>query len=134
MIKYLIKTGEIFLFTNGKWVFIGTGYSGNGAGLNNPTMQDLADHGPIPCGLWKGSLYFDDIKPPVPLPNHNYKGALVCRLTALTYKGSRQGFMNHGDNASMNFSASDGCIVAPHDVRLTISKSNVEYWIVESGL
>jgi len=96
--------------------FVVAGYSGIGDGLNNPDMENVHNVGPIPRGLWTMSSFFDD---------PGGKGPIVCTLdpTADTNAFGRSGFMIHGDNASMNHTASNGCIILPHDVRQQISIS-----------
>jgi hypothetical protein len=96
-------------------VQVGTGYSGNGPGLNNPAMSNVPDVGPIPAGSWSISEPFVD-------PG---KGPLVMRLTPAddTETFGRGGFLIHGDNPAMNHTASEGCIVLGHDVRQQIALS-----------
>ena len=104
---------------NGNWScngsLWGAGYSGNGSGLNNPDASDLTDIGPIPPGIWSISSPFTDPE----------KGPLVMRLTPSeeTETYGRGGFLIHGDNPRMNFSASEGCIVLGHDLRQRIAFS-----------
>jgi hypothetical protein len=104
---------------NGNWShngeLLGTGYSGNGPGLNNPAMSDVHDVGPIPAGTWFISHPFVD-------PG---KGPIVMRLTPVdgTETFGRGGFLIHGDNAAMDHTASEGCIILPHDVRQAIALS-----------
>ena len=45
---YQQSTGYLALNT----IFVGTGYSGNGAGLNNPGAQDQHNVGPLPQGMY----------------------------------------------------------------------------------
>jgi hypothetical protein len=93
----------------------GVGYSGNGLGLDNPGMQDIADVGPIPQGLWSIGKPFTDPE----------KGPIVMALTAdpATTLFGRSGFLIHGDNEKMDHTASKGCIILSHDIRTTIAAS-----------
>jgi len=95
--------------------FEGVGYSGNGDGLNNPAMEDKMDIGPIPRGLYRIEGFFDDLE----------KGPVVTHLDPdpSNEMYGRSGFMIHGDNQSMNHSASDGCIILDRDIREAIRDS-----------
>lgn len=103
--------------TDPNGVVIGIGYSGHGAGVNNPEMQDQPDVGPIPQGFWS-------IGPSFGSPT---KGPVVCDLTPLplTNTFGRSGFMLHGD--SIEFAgqeeASHGCIIMSRLVRETVAAS-----------
>ena len=100
------------LFFNPAGSLLGKVYSGKGTGLNNPLWEDVHDIGPIPKGSWSIGKFFNDPE----------KGPDVCHLTP--YDGietfGRSGFMIHGDNQLMNFSASEGCIVAARFIRVAI--------------
>lgn len=96
---------------------VGVGYSGTGAGLNNPAMQDVRDVGPLPCGWWTiGPAY-----------EHPHLGTLTMDLTpdAGTNTYGRDDFRIHGDNAARNFSASKGCMVQDHGPRSQVAGSPV---------
>jgi hypothetical protein len=95
---------------------VGTGYSGNGAGLNNPLKQDVEGVGPIPQGVWTIGGFFDDQE----------KGPIVAHLTPAdgTETFGRSGFMVHGDNQAMDRSASEGCIILPRAVRSMVMASD----------
>lgn len=95
--------------------YIGTAYSGNGVGLNNPAMENIHNQGPIPRGQYAIGEFFNDPE----------KGPIVCHLSPMegTDTFGRSGFMIHGDNQAVNHSASEGCIVAPRFVRDRISES-----------
>jgi hypothetical protein len=105
--KYHSDTGVLESPTGFK---LGDGYSGNGAGLNNPAMENVPMHGPIPRGSWTINPFFDD---------PDGKGPVVAHLTPCvdTQTFGRSGFMIHGDNSALNHSASEGCIVAPRFIR-----------------
>ena len=101
------------------------GYSGHGAGLNNPDMEAVANVGPIPAGTWRID--------PVPLP----EGHLGPVALALTPDGfdphGRSLFRIHGDNAAMDRTASDGCIILSRPVRQAIAASGVTRLCVVRG-
>jgi hypothetical protein len=90
-------------------------YSGNGDGKNNPAMCDVPNVGPIPPGKYSYGCAFED-------PKH---GPLVMRLTPLpgTNEFGRSGFLIHGDSIEHPGQASEGCIVAPHSLRLPMNAS-----------
>jgi hypothetical protein len=93
----------------------GIGYSGHGAGVNNPAMQADRDVGPIPRGFYEIGQAFD----------HPTRGPLVMRLMPRpgTDTFGRSGFLIHGDlkSAPGKHLASLGCIVLDHDLRARIA-------------
>ncbi len=95
---------------------VGTGYSGHGAGRNNPADEKVKNVGPIPKGEYTiGSAYTDSVRGPV-----------VMRLTPSGGQDmfGRDGFLIHGDNSKHDGSASEGCIVLDRSIRDEISKSS----------
>ena len=92
---------------------VGTGYSGFGEGLDNPADQEIPDVGPIPQGFYLMGVAFP----------HPVTGPLTMRLepTQGTDTFGRSGFLMHGDNANQDHSASHGCIIMEHDVRLLVA-------------
>ena len=103
-------------------VVVGTGYSGNGAGLNNPAAEAIPDVGPIPEGVWRIGTAFD----------HPHLGpvAMVLIPLALLTASTRSGFFIHGDNIQMNRSASHGCIILGRPIREEIAQSTDRTLIV----
>lgn len=103
---YAQKTGE--LQQDGRHVAIG--YSGAGAGKNNPEMESVRDVGPIPRGSWT------IVGPPVNTPEH---GPYVLRLQpdADTDTFGRTGFLMYGDSKESPGCASHGCVIMPRAVR-----------------
>ena len=97
--------------------FAGQGYSGHGAGINNPALQNMPDVGPIPQGFYTMSPFFSD----------SVKGPLVCNLEpdATNQMFGRSGFMMHGDSVEHPGAeeASQGCIIMSHFVRQAVSRS-----------
>ena len=94
----------------------GTGYSGHGAGLNNPAAEQEIGVGPIPIGGYTIGPFFDD---------PGGKGPLVAHLKPdeENVMFGRSGFMIHGDNPQMDHTASDGCIILAHELRQEIAAS-----------
>ena len=88
---------------------IGTGYSGHGDGLNNPSMQNVEGIGPLPRGRYTiGARYHHPILGPctmnlAPAPGNQMFGRSLFRI--------------HGDNPDGNHTASDGCIVLGPSIR-----------------
>lgn len=89
-----------------------TGYAGRGYGLNNPAMQNDQFLGPLPQGSYTILAPHADPKVGpvamqlVPAPGNEMLG--------------RGDFLIHGDNQQMNHTASEGCIILPHDARVAI--------------
>lgn len=108
--SYSQSTGE---FKRGDAV-LAVGYSGNGEGLNNPEMQNIRMHGPLPRGSYTIQ------RPSV----HPKLGPVAMEL--LPYSTNqmflRGDFFLHGDNSQLNHTASDGCIILPHDVRTAVAE------------
>lgn len=124
MLRYHQKTGLLEKYVVGSgWATLGTGYSGFGEGLNNPAQENIANQGPIPAGLWSLSFPF----------THPTKGPIVFRLTTLTYRGPRGGFLIHGDNNTPEPNdASHGCIILEHDIRQKLVDDKQDYLWVEA--
>lgn len=118
--SYSQSTGALSL----DGTFIGTGYSGNGEGLDNPDFQNVPDVGPIPEGTYTIG----------PASTHPGKGPVVMALDPdpSNEMFGRSGFLIHGDTAAMNHTASDGCIILSRDIREQIAASEDTVLIVTS--
>lgn len=95
---------------------VGVGYSGNGADLDNPAGQGDIGHGPIPQGEWTIGEFGTYVQ----------LGQVVAPLVACAgnnMDGREGGFFIHGDNAEMNHTASDGCIILARPLRQLIADS-----------
>ena len=95
---------------------IGIGYSGFGVGKNNPLLEDHHDLGPVPRGNWTiTGVPFDS-------PEH---GPYCLRLVpnAGTETFGRAGFLMHGDSIVLPGSASKGCVIMLHSVRIDVYSS-----------
>jgi hypothetical protein len=109
-----------FMQTSGNFmhdgVLVAQGYSGHGAGMNNPRMQSIEDIGVLPRGIY---TIGDPKDPP------DFLGPLAMPLTPdpTNQMFGRGSFFIHGDNAQMNHTASDGCIILAHDIRQMIADS-----------
>lgn len=102
---YQQSTGN--LTRNGK--LIAKGFSGHGAGLNNPARQGVRAEGPLPRGRWHIDGVYNSAKVG--------PFALVLSPAAGTDTLGRSGFRIHGNNAKGDFSSSDGCLIFPRAIR-----------------
>ncbi|MBS9432722.1 tlde1 domain-containing protein [Photorhabdus hainanensis] len=102
--------------------FIAKGYSGHGAGLNNPSMQDAYLTGPIPQGHYRINGY------------NNHKGPYTVKLVPIlgTNTYGRDAFRIHGDrNDGSYHQASEGCIVINGaELRKSIASSSDDILVV----
>ncbi len=93
------------------------GYSGHGAGVNNPAMEAVAGVGRIPRGQWLIGLR--------PLVRSSV-GPLALALTPVGHDAhGRTLFRIHGDTRAMNRTASHGCVILPREVRQHIIAAGV---------
>lgn len=95
---------------------VGTGYAGNGSGLNNPAMQDRRAVGPLPCGGYTiGPLE----------PVHGHLGTNVAALIPDSDNEmfGRSEFYLHGRKSLTDMDASLGCIVLDKGPRLKVINS-----------
>lgn len=110
--SYSITSGALL---DPSGILIGHGYSGRGEGLNNSSMTNVPDVGPIPVGHYTIGSPFDSDKvgkfalPLTPDPTNIMFGRSLFRI--------------HGDNPELNHTASEGCIILARDIREKIAKS-----------
>lgn len=97
----------------------GVGYSGFGAGKNNPALQDQHDVGPIPVGIYS-------ISGPEWVTAPGPHGSYVLRLTPepANKMFGRSGFLIHGDSISHPGQASKGCIILARVIRELVVRDN----------
>ena len=98
--------------------YVATGYSGHGSGVNNPSMQNVPNVGPLPRGAWTiGEM----------IPKHPDLGPVVMPLEPDegTDTFGRGGFFIHGDDvrAPGMEEGSKGCIVLPRVARQAMADS-----------
>lgn len=118
MITYSQKTGQIGI----RNTLIGIGYSGHAEGLDDPDMEAVVAIGPIPRGEWKIDRW---------LEKHGTKGPIVARLSPVGHNAhGRSGFLIHGDNSSLNHTASHGCIISSRAIRDALRASGVTQLLV----
>lgn len=112
--RYSQSTGV--LSRNG--AFVSNGYSGNGRGKNNPSMQAAKAVGPIPRGMWKivGPPYDSQNVGPYAIKVFAADGTLDD-----THAGTGRGaFRIHGDSVRNPGTASHGCIILPRAIRQAV--------------
>lgn len=102
---------------------IGSGYSGNTWGLNNPAAQFQVGIGPVPCGEYT-------IGPPHSPADHLGPIALPLWPAATNEMHGRPGFFMHGDNRFADHTASSGCIIMPPAVRTAVNDSADRHLVV----
>lgn len=110
MFIFNTETGEFF---DGE-TLVTTGYSGTGAGRDNPGMEHVQGVGPIPRGEYKIGPVYNDV--------HGL-GPVVMHLDPLpgTDTFGRDLFRIHGDNTEHD--ASHGCVILPRNVREKVAAS-----------
>ncbi len=117
MLEYSQKDGKIVLDGH----FEGFGYSGRGAGRNQPDREADPMLGPIPRGKWSISLCAESEHPRLAMP--------VFRLMPIGHNAhGRSGFLIHGDNDIHD--ASEGCIIAGRSIREAILADKVTDLVV----
>jgi Protein of unknown function (DUF2778) len=105
--------------------FVSIGYSGHGEGVDNPEDEGRANVGPLPEGTYTiGAGFYDPKTGPLSLP--------LTQIAGVTF--GRSAFLIHGDNQALNHTASEGCIILPHSVRLEIDASTDRTLIVTAGV
>lgn len=118
---YEQKTGR-FLGIDDK--VMATGYSGHGAGINNPEMQNVRATGPIPRGDWHIGVAYKSAS----------LGPVVMNLEPVGHGAlGRTLFRIHGDNSKGDRSASHGCIILPRAVRERVAASGIARLTVVEG-
>ena len=112
MWAYEQSSGRLF---DGAGNLVGSGYSGSGLYENMPQAECLHNQGPIPKGLYH-------IGQPVNTVTH---GPFVLPLTPDPGNEmfGRFGFLIHGDSVIEPGTASQGCIILPHEIREAIAIS-----------
>lgn len=120
MFCYAIDKGALFSPTGGK---MGYGYSGHGNALNNPAAQDRHGVGPIPIGRYT----IGPARKPV---DHLGPLAMPLMPDSANEMHGRSALFIHGDNAKLNHSASDGCIILAHGFRQMIDDSTDDQLVV----
>jgi hypothetical protein len=109
MFTYSQSTG--LMAHNG--LVISRGYSGNGGGLNNPAFENVPRVGPCPQGRYTiGHAQTEPKLGPV---------AMVLTPDPVNAMYGRSDFLIHGDNAALDHTASEGCLIFDLGTRVEIS-------------
>jgi hypothetical protein len=125
--EYDQKTGQMtHVLPDGSRVAVGTGYSGQGNGLNNPSEQYTPNTGPIPQGTYTIEKQRDNVTG----AGHKLPGSMRLDPTRDTNTHGRAGFLIHGDNSRGDHSASNGCIILPRPARNDIGGSSDHILVV----
>ncbi len=118
---YSQSTGQLtYVDPEGDSTYIGTGYAGIGAGLNNPAMQDVPNVGPLTQGLYTIG------------PQQDYtttEGKVLRQAMVLTPNPNNQmfhrgGFLIHGPHRHDRHNSSNGCPIFNSAIRNQIAKSD----------
>ena len=120
------STGKII---NPSGEVVCTGYAGgncgdNPEGVNNPELQAASCVGPLPYGPKNDdtpNIYTFGTPEDSP---HLGPFAIPLIPDSDNNMFGRSGFFCHGDNAKLNKSASEGCIVAPRPIRESMWNSH----------
>lgn len=125
---YFQSTGELWHLSNtgtDAAAYVATGYAGQGAGLNNPSMQNEIDFGPPPQGGW-------DIGPQqtnVTARGVALEGSMRLSPQRGTVTYGRGGFLFHRGNL-VTRNSSKGCIALPKDVLDRVGNSgDTTLWV-----
>lgn len=112
---YSQSSGIITKTVRGVTSQLGEGYSGNEIFYNVPEADHLKNEGPIP----KGEYTLTSVD--------NHKGPLTIDLSpaATNDMHGRNNFLIHGDNASRDHTASEGCIILDRATRQTLIDSGI---------
>ena len=120
---YSQSTGQLsHVDSDGNSTYVGTGYAGLGAGLNNPAMQDASGIGPLPQGTYT-------IQPQQDNFNHGAHGHKLPASMRLTPNASNQmfgraGFLIHRPHANDHQNSSNGCMIFAKSIRDRIGSSD----------
>lgn len=112
LIGVYCQTSGSFLILDGLHPTVATGYSGAPGFVNDGTKEHLPNRGPIPRGRYL-----------VGEP-HEHKKLGPVAMTLFPHGHSaqgRSGFMIHGDNAKLDRSASQGCVILDRASRLQLA-------------
>jgi hypothetical protein len=116
MWSYIQSDGDTF---RGDGSLACVGYSGHGAGRNNPDLEGVRSVGPIPCGDYMiGNPHDSDVTGPLSL---DLTPEFRTRVRILELGREPDSFKGHGDNAGHD--ASRGCVIWPRAIRVEMAAS-----------
>lgn len=121
MVTFEITTGQLRLNN----CLLGTGYAGNGQCINDPSKTDIPNHGPLPVGRYTIGM-------PVDRPTTGRFSLPLTPARSNEMFGRSDFYIHGGLDGQPDTSpdagpdgprtASDGCIVTAHDIRVAISQ------------
>jgi len=122
--KYNQETGHLY---DPDGAMVAIGYAGGDGGkrpdgVNSHALQNVPNVGPLPCGIYTFGEPVEHSQlgpfaiPLIPDPGNEMFG--------------RSGLYCHGDTFAMNHSASDGCMIMPHQIRTDMWESEVHTLLV----
>lgn len=91
--------------------FVANGYSGAGAGWNDPSREHESFVGTIPKGRYRMRV----------IPHTKYKPPVLSLTPEGHNARGRTLLLIHGDNQYLNNTASEGCIILPRTAREQIA-------------
>lgn len=122
---YRQSTGKLYLSSSPTFKY--ACFAGQPPYVNNPAAQGSQGKGPLPCGLYQIMTFKDQTT------NSGHRLAFAARLVASpsNIMFGRDGFFIHGMTVTdvgkpvAARTSSNGCIIAPHDVRRIVADSKV---------
>jgi RHS repeat-associated protein len=128
-INYSIKSGEVSQYTHVDGDLpnvkdLGSGYSGKGAGVNNPSMENVsgAPGKPVAGPLPEGQYTIGKEQTNKTGSGHELANSMRLTPDAGNNMHGRSGFLMHG--GLWNLTSSEGCIVVPDvNVRNAVGSS-----------
>lgn len=122
---YSQSTGELtHVNGNGSSTYVGTGYAGYGAGLNNPAMQSVAGQRPSPSGpLPQGGYTIGPQQTNTTQTGKILPGSMRLTPNPTNQMHGRGGFLIHGAHAHDKHDSSEGCPIFNRKIRNRIGSS-----------
>jgi RHS repeat-associated protein len=118
---YSQSTGQLTrVDADGNLTYVGTGYAGIGAGLNNPLMQNVPNVGPLPQGLYT----IGPQQTNVTAEGHRLPASMRLTPSPANQMFNRKGFLIHGPHDDDQHDSSNGCPIFPKKIRDLIGKSD----------
>jgi hypothetical protein len=123
VITFCISTGAILQVADTSARQLGTGYSGNGACINDPMSTWVKDHGPLPVGRYVIHAPIDDARTgPFSLPLEPDPDNTMFDRGSFLVHGGLAGEPDDSPSVTPGTrTASDGCIVTCRAVREAIA-------------
>lgn len=117
---YSQSTGQLTYVSPGEnSTYIGTGYSGHGEGVNNPSMQHVPNIGPVP----QGSYTMGPQQNIVTRSGRRLPGAMRLIPNPANQMHGRSGFLLHGPRENDQRNSSNGCPIFNREIRNQMGNS-----------